>query len=468
VIDSVTPAARVGRPQTLMGGVTVGLALGLTCWLAAIGNWGAAVVLVTVGIAAVGAARQWAWAPLGALALVAVIPYSLWSVFTGAGDGALLSRVHPATVYVVALVGLGWRPAVTWQELLSGKWTRVALTLQVFFLLFAAGMSAAERGVRGLPLLVDNYAGPFLLFWMLLGSFRSWPWSRAQAGNLIVLSGVILALIGLIEGAFGQNPLYESVYGDVPWFPFATGQYRSTITFGAPLAASNALLFALAISPVIGRLRDRIMSASVLVMGILATGSRSASAIAFALYPIALIAWGERHRLKVRVRNRRTIALVLGAAGVLAMAVASPFGQRVLQRTTTSWESTAVRVLSAEYFAQNVTSYESKGVGLGGSTDVSTAVFGSYITFENPWIMLAVDLGIPLVLLFVATLVATSRAAMADAPIAWAIVVGVVALIAFESSYNSFGVRSIAAYVLWASLGFLRDSSSSYMSATAS
>ena len=57
---------------------------------------------------------------------------------------------------------------------------------------------------------------------------------------------------------------------------------------------------------------------------------------------------------------------------------------------------------------------------------------------------------------------------MADAPIAWAIVVGVVALIAFESSYNSFGVRSIAAYVLWASLGFLRDSSSSYMSATAS
>jgi len=204
------------------------------------------------------------------------------------------------------------------------------------------------------------------------------------------------------------------------------------------------------------------------VLGIVATGSRSASAIAFLLYPIALIAWGERHRLKVRVRNRRTLALALGAAGVLAMAVASPFGQRVLQRTTTSWESTAVRVLSAAYFAQNVTSYESKGVGLGGSTDVSTAVFGSYITFENPWIMLAVDLGIPLVLLFAATLVATSRAVMADAPVAWAILVGVVALIAFESSYNSFGVRGIAAYLLWASLGFLRDSSSSYRSATAS
>ena len=419
--DSVTPAARVRRPQTLIGGVTVGLALGLICWLAGTGNWGLAVVVVIVLIAAVAAARQWAWAPLGALAVSAVIPYSLWSVLTGGGDGALLSRVHPATVYVLALVGLGWRPPVTWQELLSERWTRVALILQVLFLLFAAGMSVAERGIRGLPVLVDNYTGPFLLFWMLLSGFRGWPWSRAQAGNLIVLSGVILAVVGLIEGAFGRNPLYESVYGDVPWFPFATGQYRSTITFGAPLAASNALLFALAISPVMVSLRNRIVSASVLVLGIVATGSRSASAIAFLLYPIALIAWGERHRLKVRVRNRRTLALALGAAGVLAMAVASPFGQRVLQRTTTSWESTAVRVLSAAYFAQNVTSYESKGVGLGGSTDVSTAVFGSYITFENPWIMLAVDLGIPLVLLFAATLVATSRAVMADAPVAWEI-----------------------------------------------
>jgi len=344
---------------------------------------------------------------------------------------------------------------------------RVALSLQVFFLLLAAGMSVAERGMRGLPVLVDNYAAPFLLFWMLLRGFRGWPWLRAQAGRSIVLFGVLLALVGLIEGALGRNPLYESVYGDVPWFPFATGQYRSTITFAAPLAASNGLLFALVISPVIANLWNRIVFASVLVLGILATGSRSATVVAFVLYPVALFAWGEWHQLSVRIQSRRTVAVGLAAAGVLAMAVASPFGQRVLQRTTTAWESAAVRVVSAEYFAQNATTYATKGVGLGGSTDVSTAVFGSYITFENPWIMLAVDLGIPLVLVFAATLVATSRAAIAGAPIAWGSLVGVVGLIAFESSYNSFGVRSMAAYLLWAALGFL-DHNSSYKSATAS
>jgi hypothetical protein len=170
----------------------------------------------------------------------------------------------------------------------------------------------------------------------------------------------------------------------------------------------------------------------------------------------------------VLLRKGKTVALGLGAAAILAAAVASPLGQRVIERTTSAWESAAVRVVSAQYFADNMSTYAVKGVGLGGSTDVSTAVFGSYITFENPWIMLAVDVGIPMVFLLAITLVATCAAAVADAHVARAVLIGVLGLIAFETSYNSFGVRSIAAYVLWASLSFLRTSSSSYKSATAS
>src|ERR1043165_9399243 len=125
------PAAGANQAQTRLAGVTVGLALALVCWLAAPGNWGLAVVGVTVASAAVGAARQWPCAPLGALALAAVIPSSLWYVLTGGTDGALLSRVHPATVYVVALVGLGWHPPGQWREVLSGRWARVALAFQL-------------------------------------------------------------------------------------------------------------------------------------------------------------------------------------------------------------------------------------------------------------------------------------------------------------------------------------------------
>jgi hypothetical protein len=462
------PAAGANQAQTRLAGVTVGLALALVCWLAASGNWGLAVVVVTVAIAAVGAARQWPCAPLGALALAAVIPSSLWYVLTGGTDGALLSRVHPATVYVVALVGLGWHPPGRWREVLSGRWARVALAFQLLFVLLALGMSVAERGVRGLPVLLDNYVGPFLLFWTMSAGFRRWPWSRARTANFIVLAGVLLALAALLEGVLASNPLYEPVYGDVPWFPVATGEYRSTVTFGAPLAAANGLLFALAIVPLIPSLRNRTVSAAVLVLGILATGSRTASAAAFLLYPIVLFAWGERHQVSIRVQRSRTVALGLGAAVVLVMAAATPFGRHVIRRTTESVESTGVRVIAADYFLENVSSYEATGVGLGGSTDVSTAVFGSYISFENPWIMLAIDLGIPLAVLFAITLILSLRAATAGAPIAWAILAGVIGLIIFDSGYNSFGVRGIAAYLLWASLAFLRDSSSSYRSATAS
>lgn len=446
----------------LVGGGAIAV---FACWQGASGNWGIAVVALTVALAGAAVLGRWDLAPLWALGLSALLPYSLWAILTGGTDGAVLSRLHPATIYALALVGLGWRPGPGWRQLISRPDRRLALVLQLLFIAAAAGMSIASRGLRGLPVLADNYIGPVLVFWMCLGIFDTRAESRQRAGTWIGFIGAILAIAAVAELVARRNPIYEPTYGDVPWFPFATGQYRATITFGAPLAASNGLLFALAVVGVVPRFRLRLLLSSILLVGVLATGSRSATAMAVLLYPLVYIAWGEVHEVSGGLWSARSLRVVLAATGVLGVALVSPIGRKVVQRTLTSWESTAVRVVSAEYFADHLSDYATKGVGLGGSTDVSTAVFGSYITFENPWIMLAVDVGIPLMLLFFVTFLGSLRAAMAR-PIPWFSLAGVLAITTFESGYNSFGVRSIAAYLLWTSLAFLGRSSVRYRAPT--
>lgn len=446
----------------LLGGGFVTL---LICWEAANGNWGIAVAVLALALAAVGVMERWAWAPFCGLALAALIPYSLWAMLTGGTDGALLSRVHPATIYTLALAGLGWEPPRGWQQTFVSPKRRIALALQFMFLVGAGLMSVAVRGMRGLPLLVDNYIGPFLVFWMLVGTFDGKAGARERAGNWVAFAGVVLSVAAVLEVAAGRNPLYEPTYGDVPWFPFPTGEYRSTVTFAAPLAAANVLLFSLAVTSVVSSARLRLWAVMALLLGILATGSRSATAIGLLISPAVITASGEQHRLIARVRSKRTGALLLGAFALVAGTLVTPLGRHVLERATSSWESTAVRVVSANYFAQTAGVYLVKGVGLGGSTDVSTAVFGSYITFENPWIMLAVDLGIPLVILYVATLIAGVWAVVSRPAVRWGVLAGVIGVVGFETAYNSFGVRSIAAYVLWVAVSFLCDNSSSYTTA---
>jgi hypothetical protein len=285
------------------------------------------------------------------------------------------------------------------------------------------------------------------------------------AGVLIGGTGAVLAVLAVAEFVRGRNPAYEPFYGDVPWFPYATGEYRSTITFGAPLLAANALLMALVAVTAARSMRFRVCVVVLVLAGILATGSRSAAALGLLMSPIAVLAPGESSPNERAGPLRKGVALaVVLVVAVLFVGFTAP-GQTVLRRALGSWQSTAVRVLSAEYFSQSAGGYLIHGVGLGGSTDVSTAALGSYITFENPWIMLAVDLGIPLALLFAAVVGLVFLLALRAHARRWGILIGCVAVVAMESAYNSFGVRSTAAYYLWAALAFLVSTKESYTSA---
>ena len=438
--------------------------LAVLLWLLASKELGLAVIGVA-GVGALwGARRRWMLAPLGAFAFLVPLPFAMWYMMTGEGAFGILTRIHPGTLYLLVLVACGWRPneAVTRRDSPPFlRRDRFLVSSQCAFVVLAGGMTLALRGFRGLSLLLDDYVGPFVCYWLLVWLFRTRRDSRSLVGTLIGVVGAILATVAIVEFMNGRNAMYERYYGDVPWFPYATGEYRSTISFGAPLAAANALLLALVAVTAARSIQVRVAVAVLVLAGVLATGSRSAAALALLVSPLTVLAPGESPPDVRAGRSARVVALgTVLVLAVLFVGFSGP-GQIVLRRVLGSWQSTAVRVLSAEYFTQSAGSYVIHGVGLGGSTDVSTAALGSYITFENPWIMLAVDVGIPLTLLFASVLGLVFFGAMKAHQRRWGILVGCVALLAMESAYNSFGVRSIAAYYLWGALAFLVPDNSS-------
>ncbi len=443
--------------------------LAVFAWLLASGAWALSLIGFALLAAFVGARWQWLLAPLGALAFFVPVPFTMWYSLTGEGTLSLLSRIHPGTLYLLALTAFGWRPSADGQPpvvLATVPGERLLAGLQVAFVAIAGGMSVALRGLRGLSLLLDNYVGPFTLFWLLVWLFRSRSPSRNLVGSLAATLGILFGILAVLEFAGGRNPVYEPFYGEVPWFPYPTGEYRSTVSFGAPLAAANVFLAILVVLTAARSIRLRAVGVLLLIAGVLATGSRSAVALAVVTSPFVVLAIGETASAQHRPGLTRQLAIGVGILGAIVSLVATPLGSVVLHRVLGSWQSTAVRVLSVEYFRQSVGSYLTHGVGLGGSTDVSTAALGSYVTFENPWIMLAVDVGIPLATFYACVLALVFVIALRHPPRRWGALVGVLGLVLMESAYNSFGVRSLAGYDLWMVLAVLWPDSTSYKSTT--
>ena len=466
---------RLARPSDPLGEPAATLALlgtlTVLVWLGATDSWSLFAVTLALTTALVAARRHWVLAPLLTFAFLMPLPFPMWYSLVGEGTFSLLSRVHPGTLFLLALLAFGWRPSLdtappVLSPTLAGE--RLLAGLQTVFVVVVGGMSVAQRGLRGLPLLLDNFIGPFVLYWLALWAFRSRLQTRTATGAIAAGLGVLLGVIGVIEFAAGRNPLYEPFYGEVPWFPYPTGEYRSTLTFGAPLAAANALLLLLVAVTSASALSARVVGVLFILAGVLTTGSRSAAALAVGASMFVVLGLGEGNRTFESLRSKRALAIGLGTFAAALCLLVTPLGDVVLHRVLGSWQSTAVRVLSAEYFQQSAGNYVTHGVGLGGSTDVSTAALGSYVTFENPWIMLAVDVGIPLAAFYLCMLVSVVIVGLRWRPRRWAVLLTAFVLVVMESAYNAFGVRSLAGYDLWMALAFVWPDKASYTAATRS
>ena len=188
----------------------------------------------------------------------------------------------------------------------------------------------------------------------------------------------------------------------------------------------------------------------ILVLATVATGARSA---VFLLPTVPLLVLFLQRRM-------RALAWAVVLGGIVFLAVAySPVSNVLKQRFTTDegTSSTLVRLRSLEFIPQVLrTTSPLTGNKLGRSGEISNELFALAVPigFENPWLMLLADVGLPLAMLY---MLIVMRLLLAGLAAAWrsrapAVIypaVGAVVMVLMYSGYNSFGTKNTVNYLLW-------------------
>ena len=131
------------------------------------------------------------------------------------------------------------------------------------------------------------------------------------------------------------------------------------------------------------RFRPGIPGAVLVLAGIAATGSRSALAIAVI------------YLLVVSFRSLRTaVPTVVILTSLFAIVEISSFGQRWLERLGTDTNSSYVRFGALSAVINNFGDFFFSGRGVGFSGEVSRDLLGQAVSFENGFLMMALDIGI--------------------------------------------------------------------------
>jgi hypothetical protein len=375
-----------------------------------------------------------------------------------------LTKLHPATI--VILVGAfadRFAHRRAWQAVwrTRASVTRIAWAME----LFIGGvltLSVIQLHPGGILQVVENYLGPLMLFLLILAEFQCRPRRIAALTTFFIVLLTAVGVYGIVEYVLRCNLWYGPLYAVSPlasqWYETARlpEAYRITTSLGHPL--TNAQYFLLAVVLAAGSLagttgfRRAFTGAAlpVLVLATMTTGTRT-TLLLLAATPFFVL-----------VLQRRVGAAAWGVllVGIVYLAASySPLGGVLRQRFSSveGTNSALVRLRSIELIPETLRMTNPLiGYKLGRSGEISNELFAlnAPIGFENPWLMLMTDVGLPLTLLYgliVAGLLLTAlRAAWRTrAPAVIYAAVGAVAMVLMYSGYNSFGTKNTLNYLVW-------------------
>ena len=374
------------------------------------------------------------------------------------------TKLHPATIVILVA-------AVVYRVSNRRRWSAAAnLTGGVTWirrgvLLFVAGvlvLSAARQHAGGIIQVVENYLGPLTLFILMVAEYEGRPRRIAMLTGFFVAIVTVVGVYGIVEYGLRHNSLYGSLYAASPlaesWYAVSNDprSYRITTTLGHPL--TNAQYFLLAATLAAGALDGAVglrrtlavVALPVLVAAAMATGAR-VTLVVLAVVPVL-----------VMVLSRRVRALgwaVVFGGLVLVAAAYSPYGDVLRQRFTTEegTKSTEVRERSLELIPEMLQRANLlTGDRLGRSSELSSEmlVTKQQVGFENPWLMLFVDVGAPLATLYLLVVLGLLGSVVCAAwrsrdPAVIYPAIGTVAMVLMYSSYNSFGSKNTVNYLMW-------------------
>lgn len=197
----------------------------------------------------------------------------------------------------------------------------------------------------------------------------------------------------------------------------------------------------------------RILAAAALpflVLATIATGARSAALL---LLTTPILVLFLQRRISALIWTALLVTLVCAAISY------SPVSGVLRQRFGSDEGTTSAltRLRSIQFIPETLRMTNPLiGNKLGRSGEISSQLFASDVPigFENPWLMLMADVGLPLALLYFVTvaglLMAVLRAAWRSrAPAVVYAAVGAVAMVLMYSGYNSFGTKNTVNYLVW-------------------
>jgi hypothetical protein len=260
------------------------------------------------------------------------------------------------------------------------------------FVLYACLVTLRFRGFIGIPLILNNFVIPFILFKLIYEKLDA----KSVTGilNFYVAIAVISATYGIAERIVQFNYLYDFIFRTFPWYMSQTriGAYRIFSTIGHPLQVSVFYLSTLGVIP-FSKFKNSIGINAIMVLAVVFTGSRTGMALGI-LFVFIRVMYESFVNKETNPNGNEIKKMILFTMPMLLLAFAYKMGvfDFTLSRFTGGAASTEVRTIAVRYITSHYRSYII-GKGMKASYGVAKSFFGANHFFENCWVSLIVDVG---------------------------------------------------------------------------
>jgi hypothetical protein len=386
------------------------------------------------------------WFPLGVIGpFLVLVPGAAGSSLFGVSytGGARFLALHPASWLILAAVAVTVLVSPT-------KIVRALQLLPIAAALPLAWVVASVlcqtillRGASGMSQVVEQFVVPTAWLLLLLAAFGERPVPVSRLLRPILLVATATAVLALIQQALQRSVPFESIYNGYAWSDFyARTGFRSPGTLDHPLNAALVMLAAIPVALHSGASPVRRGGLLVLLLaGISATGSRSGIVLGLVYLVYALLAGGGR------VKKNTVTALAVASVGVSAVVARTSIATYVVDRLVRGEASSkAIRTAAVRYLWTAVRDHPLAGEGVGASYEVSAGLIAGQHSFENPVVMIIVDVGLSTAVLWhvawAATVVGQRRRSNPVALHCLSIA------FVFSLGYSSYGTKSVCAILL--------------------
>lgn len=370
------------------------------------------------------------------LALCVGVPSVAGSFFTGTG-----SSLTPASWFLLfgLILLLLTRPRDLVREL--GSHPQMYFTL-VFVFVFALITTASQRPSSSILFTVNTLGFAIALLLVIRTTIDGSP-DRARSISLVVVwIACAEAVLAVAQWTTGSSLLWESYLTDYWWY--STTATRVMGTAGSWLDLGVLLAVAVPLTATIRTVALRLLSVALLVVGILLSQGRIPliAAIIGIVYVIV------RSEMRTAARAVSAAAIAIGAWSVLQ----TDLVLGIAGRDFAGDRSVEARSIALDYAMSQIPSLSWFGGGMGSSYEARTS--GAIISsLENSYLMYAWDIGVPVTLLLVVTIIGVIVTTARRGALIRGALPAAIACAALMAAYSGFATSGPGAWLLFTTLG---------------